>query len=68
MFRRRARGRWLDNLFIERLWRSLKDEIVCLRAFETASELRFGFAGWVWPHDARHPHAALAGPTADEIL
>ena len=37
-----GRGRWLDNVFIERLWRSLKYECVYLNAFETGSEARAG--------------------------
>ena len=37
-----GRGRWMDNVFIERLWRSLKYECVYLHAFETGSELRAG--------------------------
>lgn len=37
-----GRGRWLDNMFVERLWRSLKYECVYLHAFETGSELRDG--------------------------
>jgi putative transposase len=39
-----GRGRWLDNVFIERLWRSLKYECVYLHAYETGSELRSGLA------------------------
>jgi transposase InsO family protein len=39
-------GRWVDNMFIERLWRSLKYECVHLHAFETGSELRAGLAKW----------------------
>jgi putative transposase len=58
-----GRGRWLDNVFIERLWRSLKYECVYLHAFETASELRAGLAGWVGLYNARRPHSALAGRT-----
>jgi transposase InsO family protein len=38
-----GRGRWMDNVFIERLWRSLKYECVYLNSFETGSELRTGF-------------------------
>ncbi|AJP73466.1 hypothetical protein TS85_19250 [Sphingomonas hengshuiensis] len=38
-------GRWMDNVFIERLWRSLKYECVYLHAFETGSELRLASAG-----------------------
>ena len=37
-----GRGRWMANVFIERLWRSLKYECVYLHAFETGSELRAG--------------------------
>ena len=36
-----GRGRWMDNVFIERLWRSLKYKCVYLHAFETGSELRW---------------------------
>jgi putative transposase len=37
-----GRGRWLDNVFIERLWRSLKYECIYLNTFETGSEARAG--------------------------
>ena len=37
-----GRGRWMDNIMIERLWRSLKYECVYLRAFETGSDARAG--------------------------
>jgi len=62
-----GRGRWLNNVFIERLWRSLKYECVYLLAFETASELRTGLPGWVGLYNARRPHSALAGRTPDEV-
>jgi transposase InsO family protein len=61
-----GRGRWMDNVFIERLWRSLKYECVYLHAFETGSELRTGLAGWIGYYNARRPHATLAGRTPDE--
>ena len=41
-----GRGRWMDNIFIERLWRSVKYECVYLHAFETGSELRAGLGRW----------------------
>ena len=62
-----GRGRWLDNVFIERLWRSLKYECVYLHAFETASELRAGLRSWVGLYNGRRPHSALAGRTPDEV-
>ena len=39
-----GKGRWVDNVFIERLWRSVKYEDVYLRAYETPTELRTGLA------------------------
>jgi len=61
-----GRGRWMDNVFIERLWRSLKYECVYLHAFETGSELRAGLTSWIGYYNARRPHSALAGQTPDE--
>jgi len=42
-----GRGRWMDNVMIERLWRSLKYECVYLQAFETGSQARTGIGGWI---------------------
>jgi hypothetical protein len=61
-----GRGRWMDNVFIERLWRSLKYECVYLHAFETGSELRAGLSQWIGYYNARRPHSTLAGRTPDE--
>jgi len=61
-----GRGRWMDNVFIERLWRSLKYECIYLHAFETGSELRAGFSNWIGYYNARRPHSTLAGRTLNE--
>jgi putative transposase len=61
-----GRGRWMDNVFIERLWRSLKYECVYLHAFETGSELRAGLSKWIGYYNAGRPHSALEGRTPDE--
>ncbi len=61
-----GRGRWMDNVFIERLWRSLKYECVYLHAFETGSELRAGLTRWISYYNTRRPHSALGGHTPDE--
>ena len=61
-----GRGRWMDNVFIERLWRSLKYECVYLHSFETGSELRAGLAKWIGYYNTRRPHSTLAGSTPDE--
>ena len=61
-----GRGRWMDNVFIERLWRSLKYECIYLHAFEIGSEARAGLTSWISYYNARRPHSSLAGQTPDE--
>jgi putative transposase len=61
-----GRGRWMDNVFIERLWRSLKYECVYLYAFETGSELRVGVGRWITYYNTQRPHSSLAGRTPAE--
>jgi putative transposase len=61
-----GRGRWMDNVFIERLWRSLKYECIYLNAFETGSELRAGLTWWIGYYNARRPHSTLTGRTPDD--
>ena len=52
-----GRGRWLDNVFIERLWRSLKYENVYLHAYETGSEARAGIGKWIDFYNRQRPHS-----------
>jgi putative transposase len=61
-----GKGRWMDNVFIERLWRSLKYESVYIHAFETGSELRAGLTRWIGYYNSQRPHSALGGATPDE--
>jgi putative transposase len=58
--------RWMDNVFIERLWRSLKYECVYIHAFETGSELRAGLNKWITYYNAERPHSKHGGATPDE--
>ncbi len=60
-----GRGRWLDNVFIERLWRSLKYECVYLHAYETGSEARAGIGTWITFYNSIRPHSKLGGITPD---
>lgn len=61
-----GKGRWMDSVFIERLWRSLKYECIYLQAFETGSELREGLRGRIDYDNAHRPHSALGGGNSDE--
>jgi putative transposase len=60
-----GRGRWPDNVFIERLCRSLKYECAYLNAFETGSEARAGIGRRIDFHNRLRPHTALGGITPD---
>lgn len=62
-----GRGRWMDNVFIERLWRSLKYECIYLNAFETGSEARAGIGRWITYYNRTRPHSALGGRTPEEV-
>ena len=61
-----GKGRWMDNVFIERLWRTLKYEQVYLAEFETGSEARAGIAWWIDLYNQRRPHSSLGDRTPDE--
>ncbi len=61
-----GRGRWMDNVFIERRWRSMKYECVDLHAVETGSKLRVGLTRWIGYYNADRPRSGLAGQTPDE--
>lgn len=61
-----GKGRWMDNVMIERLWRSLKYECIYLHAFETGSEVRQGLTHWIDFYNTRRPHSSLDDKTPDE--
>ena len=56
-----GKGRFLDNIFVERLWRSLKYECVYLHAWETGSEAKAGVRKWFEFYNHKRPHSALGG-------
>ena len=56
-----GKGRFLDKIFVERLWRSLKYECVYLHDLETGSEAKAGVRKWVDFYNHKRPHAALGG-------
>lgn len=58
-----GKGRCLDNVFVERLWRSLKYECVYLHAWETGSQAKAGIAHWMSFYNRQRPHTAHRGLT-----
>jgi putative transposase len=62
-----GKGRWVDNVFVERLWRSVKYEDVYLRAYETPTELRAGLARYFQFYNTRRRHSALDRRTPDAV-
>ena len=54
-----GRARWMDNVFIERLWRSLKHEEVYLKGYADAREARAGIGQWLTFYNELRPHQAL---------
>ena len=58
-----GRGRWMDNVFIERLWRSLKYEDVYLKGYADGREAKAGIASWMAFYNLQRPHQALANRT-----
>ena len=62
----RPKGAWRDNVFIQRLWRSIKYEEVYLRAYASVSEARAGIGRYLTFYNSRRPHSSLDGRTPDQ--
>jgi len=60
-----GKGRCIDNVFVERLWRSLKYEEVYLHVYETVKEAREGIGRYVAFYNEKRPHQALGYQTPD---
>jgi putative transposase len=61
-----GKGAWRDNVFVERLWRSVKYEEVYLRAYESVSEARISIGRYLDFYNRRRPHSSLDGSTPDQ--
>ncbi len=62
-----GRGRWMDNVFIERLWRSVKYEEVYLKAYESISEARRELGAYFDFYNMRRRHQGLKDQTPDQV-
>ena len=63
-----GRGRYLDNIFIERLWRSLKYEEVFIKAYGAVIEARRSIGKWLEFYNDERPHQALADRTPRAVF
>ena len=62
-----GKGRWCDNVFIERFWRSIKYEEIYLHAYDTVSEARSGIGRYIQFFNNRRPHSSLQAQTPDQV-
>lgn len=63
-----GKGCWRDNVFVERLWRSVKYEAVYLHGYETVSDVRTGLTRYFQFFNQRRPHRALARRTPNQVF
>jgi putative transposase len=61
-----GKGAWRDNVFVERLWRSVKYEEIYLRAYDSVSEARASISRYFEFYNLRRPHSSLDGITPDQ--
>ncbi len=62
-----GKGRWADNVYIERLWRSIKYELVYLHRFETVTEARNAIASYIDFYNSQRPHQAIGYRVPDAV-
>ena len=62
-----GKGAWRDNVFVERLWRSVKYERVYLRAYDSVSEARADIADYFDWYNTKRPHSSLGDQTPDQM-
>jgi putative transposase len=60
-----GKGAWRDNVFVERLWRSVKYEEAYLRAYDTAPEARASIGRYLDFYNRRRPHSSPDDSTSD---
>jgi putative transposase len=62
-----GRGRWVDNVFVERLWRTVKYEDIYLRCYEAVPELHTGLRQYFAFYNDERPHQSLGGRTPAQV-
>jgi putative transposase len=62
-----GKGRWRDNVFVERVWRSIKYEEVYLHAYASVSEARTSIGRYLEFYNSIRPHSSLKALTPDQV-
>ena len=62
-----GKGRWVDNVFVERLWKSVKYEEVYLHAYDSVAQAKQGLERYFRFYNQRRPHSSLDGQTPDQV-
>jgi len=62
-----GKGRWLDNVVIERFWRSIKYEDIYLKSYENGRELERGIETYIMRYNFKRPHQSLEDATPEEV-
>lgn len=62
-----GQGCWVDNVFIERLWRSLKYECIYLQEFDNVGQLKSAINSWINFYNNIRPHSVFNGKTPKEV-
>ena len=62
-----GKGRWMDNVFIERLWRSLKYEEVYLKAYDSVAQAQQSIGEWMDFYNQDRRHASLGRMTPNQV-
>ena len=62
-----GKGRWRDNVFVERVWKSIKYEEVYLHAYASVSEARERIGKYIWFYNSIRPHSSLKALTPDQV-
>ncbi len=62
-----GKGCWRDNVFVERLWKSIKYEEVYLHAYDSVSHAKASLAKYIGFYNTQRPHSSLDGRTPDDV-